>query len=282
MDNHNFNGYVVLKFAIDFLDRKPLGKSGELIPAVGIGTWAIRNEANAEKALVKAVELGLNLIDTAEMYGNGRAEELVGKVIRQVGRESVFIVTKMLPQHLVDKYEVIKAGRASLRRLGVREVDLFLIHWPNEFISIEKQVKNFEVLIDEGLTRYIGVSNFDVEALEEAVNATKKADIVADQVHYSVLHKEVEKRLLPKALELLITIQAYTPLERGAVLTHPKVVEVAKQVNKTPTQVALNYLISRPYVVAIVKSENEEHVKDIAGSLGWRLTKEQIEALEMV
>ncbi len=271
-----------MKFAIDFLDKKPLGKSGESIPAIGMGTWAIRNEAKAERALIKAIELGLYLIDTAEMYGNGRAEELVGRVIKQVGRESVFIVTKMLPHHLIDKYEVLKAGRASLRRLGVREVDLFLIHWPNTSLSIEEQVKNFEVLIDEGLTRYIGVSNFSVEELEEAVNATKKADIVANQVHYSVLHKDVEDSLLPKALELSVTIQAYTPLERGAVLTHPKVVEVAKWVGKTPTQVALNYLISRPYVMAIVKSENEEHVKDIAGSLGWRLTKEQIEVLEAI
>ncbi|MEM3849493.1 MAG: aldo/keto reductase, partial [Zestosphaera sp.] len=100
------------------------------------------------------IELGLDTIDPAEMYGYGRAEELVGRVVKRVGRESVFLITKMLPEHLKDKQEVLKYGKASLRRLGVSEVDLYLIHRPNTWLSIAEQIRNFEVLVDEGLTRY--------------------------------------------------------------------------------------------------------------------------------
>jgi len=156
------------KFMIDFRDRKPLGRTGETISAIGIGTWGIRDYDSARKTLIKAIELGLNLIDTAEMYGYGRAEELVGRVVEEVGRENVFITTKMLPSHLRDKGEVLRAGLASLKRLRVSEVDLFLIHWPNTSLSIEEQVRNFEALIDVGYARYIGISNFDAYEMEKA------------------------------------------------------------------------------------------------------------------
>ena len=230
---------------------------------------------------MKAVELGLNLIDTAEMYGYGRAEELVGRVVEEVGKENIFITTKMLPSHLSDKDEVLKAGLASLRRLGISEVDLFLIHWPNTSLSIEEQVRNFEVLIDAGYTRYIGVSNFDAYELKKAIASTKKSDIVANQVHYSVLSKDlVEGELLPEAIKYGVTIQAYTPLEKCGVSKNNLVKEVAEEVKKTPVQVSLNYLISRPYVVAIPKTEILNHLLEIKGSLGWRLPKHLIEKLE--
>ncbi|MGC8975088.1 MAG: aldo/keto reductase, partial [Thermoprotei archaeon] len=132
--------------------RRSLGSTGETISAIALGTWGIRNEDNAFKTLVRGVELGLDTIDTAEMYNSGRAEELVGRVIKQVGRDAVFLITKMLPDRLRSRYDVVKYGRAALRRLGVNEVDLYLIHWPNPTLSIREQVKNFESLIDEGLT----------------------------------------------------------------------------------------------------------------------------------
>jgi len=271
----------MVKYVMDTRDRKPLGRTGETVSAIGIGTWGIRDYGRAEKTLVRAVELGLNLIDTAEMYGYGRAEELVGRVVRVVGRENVFITTKMLPSHLSSRDEVLKAGQASLRRLGVSEVDLFLIHWPNTSLSVEEQVRNFEVLIDAGYTRYVGVSNFDAYELENAVASTKKSEIVADQVHYSVLSKGlVEGELLSEAIRHRITIRAYTPLERVGVSRNSRVRSVAKEVNKTPVQVALNYLISRPNVVAIPKTESLNHLLEIKGALGWRLPKHLIERLE--
>ena len=179
------------------------------------------------------------------MYGSGMAEVLVGRVVKKAGRDRVFITTKMLPHHLAWKDEVIKAGKASLRRMGVEEADLFLIHWPNPSVNISKQMKRFETLIDEGLTRYIGVSNFDVEDLREAVDSTKKADIVVNQVHYSVIHREyVERYLLPLCIREGISIQAYTPLEKGTVVSHEGVSSVARRLGKTLNE-TVKYLIGK-------------------------------------
>ncbi|MEM0025028.1 MAG: aldo/keto reductase [Zestosphaera sp.] len=260
--------------------RRSLGNTGETISAIALGTWGIRNENNAFTTLVRGVELGLDTIDTAEMYNSGKAEELVGKVVKQVGRDSVFIITKMLPDRLKTRHDVIKYGRAALRRLAVNEVDLYLIHWPNPTLSIQEQVKNFESLIDEGLTRYIGVSNFNDVELVEAINSTKKSDIVLNQVHYSVLRREIEESLLPTALKYQVTIQAYTPLERGEVLKHSKLAEISLKINKPVVQIALNYVIREPYLAAVVKTENTKHLEEIAQTLEWNLTPELIELLK--
>lgn len=271
-----------MEFPIDHRDRKPVGKTGETISAIGLGTWAIRDYKKAFNVFVYAIENGIDNIDTAEMYDGGRAEEFVGRVVRAVGKENVFITTKMLPHHLISRDEVLKAAQSSLKRLGLSVVDLFLIHWPNNSISIEEQVGNFEVVCEKGLARYIGVSNFNVFELEKAIHATKKAEIVVDQVHYSVLAKHIEKDLLPYAIKHGISIQAYTPLERTLVSRHPIVVEIAEKISKTPVQVALNYLISRPNVIAIPKTENMEHLKEILGAMGWRLGVKEINILENI
>ncbi|MET1128356.1 MAG: aldo/keto reductase [Thermoproteota archaeon] len=269
------------RFPIDSQDWKLIGR--DKVSAIGIGTWAIRSYRKAEEVLVEAIESGLvNLIDTAEMYGDGMAEELVGRVARRVGRDRVFITTKMLPHRLASDEEVERAARASLRRLGVKEVDLFLIHWPEYGIPIAEQVRRFErVVYGRGYARYIGVSNFSATQLEEAVSATASAEIVVNQVRYSVTHRrEVESSILPVALRYGITIQAYTPLDKGAVAANPKVRRVAEKTGKTAIQVALNYLISRPQVVAIPKTESREHLHEILGALGWRLQAEDLEYLE--
>ena len=272
----------MVRFPIDPSDRKPIGNTGETVSAIGLGTWAIRDYKKALDVYVYALTHGIDNIDTAEMYDSGRAEEFVGEVIKRVGRENVFITTKMLPDHLVSKERVLKAARASLERLGVEYVDLYLIHWPNPSISIEKQVSNFEIVYLEGLARYIGVSNFDLEELEQAIHATKKAEIVVNQVHYSVLNKSVEKELLPYCIKQGITIQAYTPLEKGKVAEIPVLREIGEKYGKTPIQVALNYLISRPRVVAIPKTEDREHLEEILGSMGWRMEENDIEVLEEI
>jgi diketogulonate reductase-like aldo/keto reductase len=267
---------------IDYSDRKEIGRTGEKVSAIGLGTWAIRDYERAYKVFMYALEHGIDNIDTAEMYGSGRAEEFVGRVVRDYGREQVFITTKMMPHHLVSREEVLRAGRRSLERLGVSYVDLFLIHWPNNTLSIEEQVRNFEVLVEEGVTRYIGVSNFTRYELERALEATRKTEIVVDQVHYSVLHREPEASLLPYAIEKHITIQAYTPLEKGSVADHPVLARIGMKYGKTPVQVALNYLIAHPRVIAIPKTEDLDHLKEILGSMDWRLNPEDLRLLSSI
>ena len=267
-------------FEIDHSDVKELGNTNEYVPAIGIGTWDIRNYKNAEKALIEAVNLGLNLIDTAEMYHSGRAEELVGKVSREVGRDNVFIVTKLMPDKFVEVDTAEKAVKNSLERLKVKYVDLLLIHWPNLSIPIERQVRILEYLADKGYTRYIGVSNFDHIQLEEAVKTVKKHHIAVNQVKYSVIDKTPEKLLLPLCIKYKVTIQAYTPLEKGKVASIKTIEEIARKYRKTPVQIALNYLISRPRVTAIPKTEKVERIREFKEATGWRLDIKDIEILE--
>lgn len=267
-------------FPIDYSDRKPLGRTGERISAIGIGTYGIRDEARAVEALRYAIEIGLNLVDTAEMYSSGRAEELVGRVIRDAGRSSVFVVTKLYPHRFRSPDESIGAMRASLRRLGVSYVDLVLIHWPDESAPIELQVRSLEALAEKGLARYIGVSNFNLEQLSIAVSSTAKHDITVNQVKYSVVDRSVEINLLPFCIENKVTLMAYTPLERGKVARIKCLNELALKYDRTPIQVALNFLVSRPYVVAIPKTERKERIEEFRGSLGWRLSEQDIKLLE--
>ncbi len=270
------------RFPVDYSDRREIGRTGETVSAIGLGTWAIRDYERAYKTFMYALENGIDNIDTAEIYDSGRAEEFVGRVVRDYGRDNVFITTKMHPGHLVSRDDVLRAARRALGRLGIRYVDLYLIHWPNTSISIAEQVRNFEILVDEGATRYIGVSNFDGAEIEEAMNSTRRAEIVVDQVHYSVLHKDPEEELLPFAIQNHVTIQAYTPIERGAVREHPVIRRIAERTGRTPVQVALNYLLSRPRVIPIPKTETLEHLKEILGSMGWRLRREDLEELEKI
>ncbi len=270
----------MVKYPIDYSDRKPLGNSGEYVVAVGVGTWAIRDYRKAKNALIRAIELGLNMIDTAEMYGSGRAEELVGEVIKEVGRDNVFVTTKLYPHRFIDKYTAIKAAKASLRRLGIDCVDLILIHWPNPNVPINKQIKALEAIANEGLSRYVGVSNFSTKELLEAIESTSKYDIVVNQVKYSVLDKRVEDDLLRECIEYRVTIQAYTPIERGRVCDVELLKKLGRKYGRTPVQVALNYLISRPYVTAIPKSERVERIEEFRGALGWRLEPKDVELLE--
>ncbi len=267
-------------YEIDIDDRKLLGRSKERVSAIGLGTWDIRDYRYAEESLILGIELGLDHIDTAEMYDSGLAEELVGRVIKRVGRENVFVTTKLMPDRFTSAEKVLKAARNSLRRLGIGTIDLVLIHWPNWMIPIETQVRYLEELALKGLTRYIGVSNFDILDLKKAVQSTRKHEIMVDQVKYSVLDRWVEQELLPYCVREKITIQAYTPLEKGLVKDNPLLKKLARETGRTPVQVALNYLISHPQVTAIPKTESQQHVREIAGTLGWRVSPEIMHELK--
>ena len=185
-----------------------------------------------------------------------------------------------MPHHFIDSFEAIKAAKVSLKRLGVDCADLILIHWPHSYVPISRQVRALEAVADRGLTRYIGVSNFTTKELEEAINSTSKYDIVVNQVKYSVLDKVVEADLLKYCIESGVTIQAYTPIEKGRVNDVRVIRELARKYGRTPVQVALNYLISRPYVTAIPKTERKERIEEFKGVLGWRLDPRDIDMLE--
>jgi diketogulonate reductase-like aldo/keto reductase len=276
------------------LERKSLGKTGESVAAIGLGTWNMggrespdyRDDERLIEAIRYAVELGMNHIDTAEMYAAGHAEELVGEAVKQFSRDEVFIATKVWPSNL--RYEdVIRSCRRSLERLQLKYVDLYMVHWPNPRIPLQETMKAMEKLVKDGLIRYIGVSNFDVELLEEAMNALKREEIVANQVEYSLEAREVERELIPFCERNGITVTAYTPLGKGripaeAASNTPRgkiLSEMAQRYGKTPVQIALNWVIWRPNVITIPKAARKEHLEENAGAAGWRLTEEDYKRL---
>jgi diketogulonate reductase-like aldo/keto reductase len=276
------------------LERKSLGKTGESVAAIGLGTWNMggrespdyRDDERLIEAIRYAVELGMNHIDTAEMYAAGHAEELVGEAVKQFSRDEVFIATKVWPSNL--RYEdVIRSCRRSLERLQLKYVDLYMVHWPNPRIPLQETMKAMERLVKDGLIRYIGVSNFDVELLEEAMNALKREEIVANQVEYSLEAREVERELIPFCERNGITVTAYTPLGKGripaeAASNTPRgkiLAEMAQRYGKTPVQIALNWVIWRPNVITIPKAARKEHLEENAGAAGWRLTEEDYKRL---
>ena len=267
------------RFPIDFNDKKEVGKSGESVSAIGLGTWSISDYRRALATYAYAVERGIDNVDTAEMYGSGHAEKFVGQLIELVGRERLFITTKLYPYRFRSRDEAVDAARASLRRMGVRYVDLILIHWPDEIVSIREQVRNLEAIAEEGLARYIGVSNFTLDQLKEAMVSTRKHEIVVNQVKYSVLDRSNED-IVEFSVKNGISIQAYSPLERGKVVGVRLLSKIGRKYGRSPLQVALNFLICRPRVIAIPKAERREHMEEILGSMGWRLDPSDLEEIE--
>jgi diketogulonate reductase-like aldo/keto reductase len=271
------------------IEYKELGKTGEKIPALGLGTWGIggfsypdySNDELAIEIIRFAVEIGMNFIDTAEMYGAGHSEELVGEAIKGI-REKVFIATKVLPTNF--RYEdVIKACERSLRRLKTSYIDLYQLHWPNPSIPIKETMRAMERLANEGKIRYIGISNFSVEETIEAMNALSKYEIVSNQVEYSLLVRDIEKDLLDFCRKNKITVIAYSPLARGELLKgkyYEFLSKIGKKYNKTAAQVALNWLIIKENVVAIPKAFSKAKIVENMGAYGWKLSDEDLKTID--
>jgi len=259
------------------IEYKRIGSIKERVSAIGLGTYGISDYKRAEEAFEYAIERGVNLIDTAEIYNT---EDFVGRVLNRVGKENIFVTTKIWPNNLVSRDSVLKAARNSLKKLGIQTVDLILIHWPNNHMKIEDQVRNFEAVFSEGLTRYIGVSNFSVEQIEEARHSTTSAEIVCDQVKYNLSDRGAEKDIIPYCERNKIAVMAYTPIEKGKISRMKEIIEISRKIEKTPIQIALNFLASRNNVIPIPKTENLEHMKEIIGSQGWKLNSEYLERLE--
>lgn len=233
-----------------------------------------RNDRAEVQAIVHALDHGLNVLDTAEMYGNGHAEELVAKALKGRDREEIYLITKILPSHL-DRAQVERSARQSLARLGVSYVDLYLIHWPpKERIKIAEGIRAMEGLVQEGLVRSIGVSNFNVADMELAMSSAKREEIAANQVEYSLVVRDAEREVIPFCERNGITVISYTPLAEGRVAGLKSVRQVAAKVGKTPIQVALNYLVPRS--VPIPKASKIDHLDEVLGSLGWELSREDL------
>ena len=254
------------------------------IPILGLGTWGMGGRETPDKArdsdtitaIRMAVELGLTHIDTAEYYGAGHAEELVGEAIDGMDREKLFITSKVWHNHL-HRDDLLRSMRASLKRLGTDYVDLYLVHWPNPDVPLKETMGAMEECLREGYTRFIGVSNFSAQLMEEAQKNLRETKLIANQVQYSLLDQKPRMELLPTCRKMGVSLIAYRPLERGAILQTPNPVmdEIAKTHGKTRVQVALNWLIAQENVFTIPKSTNPIHIMEFMGVLGWRLTPEE-------
>jgi len=263
------------------LELKELGKTGVKVSEIGLGTWRY---SGGVEPLRRGISLGATFIDTAEMYNT---EGVVGEAVRG-RRDSVFIATKVLGSHL--RYDdVIHTANNSLTRLGADCIDLYQIHWPNSRVPIGETMRAMEDLVDMGKVRFIGVSNFSTRELQEAQAAMKKHEIVSNQVLYNLADREIERDLLPYCQRNKVTVIAYTPLASGSLASRPRlrrkqgtaVLErIAQETGKTVAQVALNWCISRESVIAIPKSNRVERVVENCGASGWRLSSEQVEALD--
>lgn len=257
------------------MDTKFFKKLGRSVPSLGLGTWRMGEDRHLDDASVAAlkrgIELGAKMIDTAEAYANGRSEELVGRAIKGFDRDELFIVTKVWPANASYK-GVLKAARGSSMRLGTH-IDLYLLHWPSS-IPICETMRAMEELVETGLVRHIGLSNFSVKSVEEARVCLKNTDIAAIQNRFSPTHRKDYADVIPYAQREGMMYMAYTPIEKGALSGNRLLRKIGEKYGKTPIQVALNWLICIEPVVPIPKSSRIEHVEENVGSMGWRLSGE--------
>jgi diketogulonate reductase-like aldo/keto reductase len=251
------------------------------VPALGLGTWNMgesTGSAAAEvRALQRGIELGMNLIDTAEMYADGGSEKVVGKAITG-RRDEVFLVSKVLPSN-ASRRGTIAACEASLRRLGVEQLDLYLLHWRGRY-PLAETVEAFETLIRDGKIGHWGVSNFDTEDMIELSELADGAHVQTNQVLYNLSRRGIEYDLLPWSIEHRVPVMAYSPIEQGRLLLQAAVTDVARRHGATPAQIALAWVMRNPGVIAIPKTGSVAHLEENRASLDIDLGANDFEALD--
>jgi diketogulonate reductase-like aldo/keto reductase len=254
---------------------------GESVPALGLGTWCMGDDparrAEELATLRLGLDLGLTLIDTAEMYGEGASEQLVGEAIRG-RRDEVFVVTKVYP-HNASRRAMPAACEGSLRRLGIETIDLYLLHWSGS-VPIGETVQAFEALQREGKIRHWGVSNLDQEQMEELWSEAGGSAVQTDQVLYNLSRRGAEWDLLPWLRERHIPLMAYSPIEQGRLLRQRGLAQFARQHGMTPAQAALAWLLAQDGVIAIPKTGERERLKENAAAAQLQLTPEQLQQLD--
>jgi aryl-alcohol dehydrogenase-like predicted oxidoreductase len=296
-------------------DMVKLGSSDLMVSPIGIGTWQAgmkdwgtnytKNDIIA--AIEKSVENGVNFIDTAELYGDGISESIVGEALKKLD-EPVIIATKVKGENL--KYDkVLKAADLSLKRLGIKTIDLYQIHYPNFFVNLKETLKAMELLVKQGKIRYIGVSNFPVKWLKKAENALSSEKIVSNQIRFNIIQNIAEKEIIPYCKKKNISVIAWSPIAKG-ILTdkyYEKTFEVYKsrksdklltdrnlseleplfrllseigsRYKRTISQVSLNWIISKGNI-AIPGAKNEKQAILNAGAMDWRLEEVDIKKID--
>ena len=251
------------------------------MPRFGIGTWRMGESASAAKAEVAvikaAIERGVTLIDTAEMYGEGGAETLIGQAVAGV-REGLFIVSKVYP-HNASKKGAIAACERSLKRLRTDYLDCYLLHWPGEHPMAET-VDAFETLKAQGKIRAWGVSNFDVADMQELATIPNGNNVATNQVLYNLSRRGVEFDLLPWQRELGIPTMAYSPIEQARLVQSPKLKSIAEGLGATPAQLALAWLLQSPDVIVIPKTTHVARLTENLGALDLTLDAATLTALD--
>jgi diketogulonate reductase-like aldo/keto reductase len=270
------------------IPRKELD-SGFSLPELSMGTWMIGgaetrdsncNEESAVRSIRRGIEAGFSCIDTAEMYAGGFTEELIGRAVQANSRDQLQVMSKVSPQNL--RYDdVLRSAEASLKRLKLDYLDVYLIHKPNPTIPLRETMKAMRALREEGLIREVGASNFSVTSLRKAQESLG-APVVLNQVHYNLIYREPEiSDLLGYCQDNDVFLMAWRPLEKGAILENcPSVLdEVCTKYDRSPAQVAINWLVSQDKVVTLSTMRSERHLRDNLGAVGWYLQSEDIEKL---
>jgi diketogulonate reductase-like aldo/keto reductase len=255
--------------------------SGEVVPVLGQGTWGMAEHADRRAAEIASlrmgIDLGMALIDTAEMYGGGAAEELVAEAVEGRRRE-VFLVSKVLPNHATRR-GTIAACEASLKRLATDRIDLYLLHW-REDTPLDETLEAFDALVRDGKIRHWGVSNFDVSDMEELEAVAKGRRATTDQVLYNLTRRGIEWALLPWCRSRRIPIMAYSPIEQGRLLGRRALQQVARRQDATPAQIALAWVLREDGVIAIPKASSIDHIRENRGALDIRLTADDLAELD--
>ena len=229
-------------------------------------------------ALRTGLDLGLTLIDTAELYADGAAEELVGEAI-QGRRDEVFLVSKVLPEHAT-RSGTVAACERSVGRLRTDRLDLYLLHWREE-ISLEWTLEGFRELVHRGLIRNWGVSNFDIADMRELERLPGGTAVATNQVLYNLTRRGIEWDLLPWCRSRRIPVMAYSPIEQGRMLNDAVLKRMAQRLNATPAQVALAWLLRQELLIAIPKAATPRHVQQNHGALDIRFSERDLAELDL-
>lgn len=266
---------------------KFITQNGAETGPIGQGTWYLGEHAGTFQrelsALRAGLDRGMNLLDTAEMYGGGAAERLVGQAIRGYDREKLFLVSKVYP-HNAGRQNIRRSCQASLKRMGTDYLDLYLLHWRGA-IPLSETVECMQQLKSDGLIRNWGVSNLDPDDMAELFRVPGGENCLTDQVLYHLGSRGIEYDLLPALQARGIPVMAYCPLAqagqlRRGLLNHPSVAETARDHGATPSQVLLAFLLSRPGVVPIPRTSRASHTEENAGAADLRLTAEELARLD--
>lgn len=278
------------------MEFKEFSRTGKKVSVLGMGTYydpgwiasakVLRMRTGKERhirAIKSGLDAGINLIDTAEIYGT---EPLVAEAINGFDRESIFIATKVWMTHLRHD-SLISACDRSLKNLGTKYIDLYQIHFPNRLVKIEESMKAMEKLVSDGKIRHIGVSNFSLPQMIEAENALGNGSIASTQMPYNLYNRDLESAILPHCKEKGIAVLAYYPLAHGKLGSDRKslqetVADISRSHGgKTPAQIVLNWFYSKQEgVFPIPRASSELHVKENVESTGWRLSNEELTSLE--